>query len=77
CGQVVDAVNQHRQFLTTTDIPARRALMVAERELTTAIQELVLERLRGPRWDTIVGEVAARRRDPYAAASELLDGWPT
>ncbi|MEF3275922.1 MAG: methylmalonyl Co-A mutase-associated GTPase MeaB [Chloroflexus sp.] len=74
CAQIVDAVEQHRQHLTTTDTQIRRALVAAERELSAAVQELILERLRGPRWEAYINEIAARRRDPYAAAMALLDG---
>lgn len=72
CAQIVDAVEQHRQHLIASSSQSQRALSAAERELTAAVQELVLERLRGSRWSELVQQIAARQRDPYAAASELL-----
>lgn len=74
CAQIVDAVEQHRQHLANDGAHASRARALAERELVAAVQELILERLRGQRWEALVSEIASRRRDPYAAASELLDG---
>ncbi|MGQ9876066.1 MAG: methylmalonyl Co-A mutase-associated GTPase MeaB [Chloroflexus sp.] len=72
CAQIVDAVEQHRQHLIASNSQSQRALSAAERELTAAVQELVLERLRGSRWSELVQQIAARQRDPYAAANELL-----
>ncbi len=74
CAQIVDAVEQHRQYLANDGAQASRMRALAERELAAAVQELILERLRGQRWEELVKEIASRRRDPYAAASELLDG---
>jgi LAO/AO transport system kinase len=72
CAQIVDAIEQHRQHLIAANIKTQRALTAAERELTAAVQELILERLRGERWNELVQQIATRQRDPYAAASELL-----
>ncbi len=74
CAQIVDAVEHHRQHLVRDGAHAGRMRLLAERELVAAVQELILERLRGQRWEELVSEIASRRRDPYAAASELLDG---
>lgn len=74
CAQIVDAVDQHRHHLAADGAQAGRKRALAERELAAAVQELILERLRGPRWEAFVSDIAARRRDPYAAASELLEG---
>lgn len=74
CAQIVDAVEHHRQHLVRDGAHASRTRLLAERELVAAVQELILERLRGQRWEELVSEIASRRRDPYAAASELLDG---
>lgn len=72
CAQIVDAVEQHHQHLIASNNQSQRALSAAERELTAAVQELVLERLRSSRWSELVQQIAARQRDPYAAANELL-----
>jgi LAO/AO transport system kinase len=72
CAQIVDAIEQHRQHLIAANIKTQRALTAAERELTAAVQELILERLRGERWNELVQQIATRQRDPYAAAGELL-----
>lgn len=69
---IVEAVERHRAHLRSGDTAQARALAAAERELTAAVQELIVERLRGPAWQALVARIAARERDPYGAAEELL-----
>jgi LAO/AO transport system kinase len=71
---IVAAASEHHAHLRQSAQAEVRALAAAERELTAAVQELALERLRGPAWKTLAAQVAARTRDPYGAAAELLDG---
>ncbi len=72
CAQIVDAVEGHRFHLASSGAQATRARAAAERELTAAVQELVIERLRGSRWNDLVEAIVARQSDPYAAALALL-----
>jgi LAO/AO transport system kinase len=73
-----EAVLSHRAFLETDGRLDRRR----EDRLREELRTIVLERLRarvddvcaGERFDKLVGQVAARALDPYAAADELLSG---
>jgi LAO/AO transport system kinase len=71
-AEIVDAAARHRAHLRESGQAADRARAAAERELAAAVQELALERLRGPAWDALVARIAARTRDPYSAAEELF-----
>lgn len=69
---IVDAVARHAAHLEARGVAGAQAHAAAERELAAAVQELALERARGPAWEDLVARVAARERDPYGAAEELL-----
>jgi LAO/AO transport system kinase len=69
---IVEAAGHHVEHLRASGQAAERARAAAERELSAAVQELALERLRGQSWDDLVARIAARERDPYGAAIELL-----
>jgi LAO/AO transport system kinase len=69
---IVAAASEHNAHLRQSGQSGTRALGAAERELAAAVQELALERLRGPAWPSLVAQIAARARDPYSAAAELL-----
>lgn len=71
---IIDALARHRAHLRESGQGLERARAAAERELAAAVQELALERLRGPAWAALVGRIAARERDPYGAAEELARG---
>lgn len=73
-AEIVDAAARHAEHQRASGRAGGRALDAAERELSAAIQELALERLRGPAWADLVAQVAARARDPYTLAAELLGG---
>src|ERR1700693_1273319 len=73
--QLFDAVVAHRAHLEATgDAEARRRDRLRE-ELRGLVAADMAERAAtpcsGPRFETIVDEVAARTRDPYTAAEEL------
>lgn len=70
--EIVTAVERHADHLRSDDRAAVRALARAEAEVRAAVQELILERLRGPGWDEQVRRVAARAGDPYSVAEFLL-----
>ncbi|PDV98880.1 methylmalonyl Co-A mutase-associated GTPase MeaB [Candidatus Chloroploca asiatica] len=69
---IVDAAAHHLAYLRETGTTSQRALDAAERELIAAVQELAVERLRGPAWQDLVAMIASRERDPYTAAELLL-----
>ena len=72
CAEIVDALQTHAQHLRSSGQGSVRAKAAAERELSAAIQELALERVRGATWDDLITAIAARNRDPYSVAAELL-----
>ena len=71
-AEIVEAAERHRIHLHHSGQSAERARAAAERELSAAVQELALERVRGAPWEALVTRIAARARDPYGAALELL-----
>lgn len=71
-AEIVAAAGAHRTYLRNAAHTATTAQAHAERELAAAVQELLLEQLRGPRWATLVEQIATRTRDPYSAAGMLI-----
>src|SRR5436190_9555928 len=73
-----DAIGRHRSFLESSElVTARRHARQASelRAIAAArLQERAAALTRGDRFDALVDDVVARRRDPYGAASVLLDG---
>ncbi len=74
--ELFDAILAHKHHLETTgDADARRRARLRE-ELRGLVGAEMLERAAalcsGPRFETIVDEVADRTRDPYTAVEELL-----
>jgi LAO/AO transport system kinase len=74
--ELFDAIAAHKAHLETTgDADARRRARLRE-ELRGLVGAEMLVRAdalcSGPRFETIVDEVAARTRDPYTAVEELL-----
>jgi LAO/AO transport system kinase len=75
---VFDAIRDHRAALEASgEIVARRRARLRDelRALVAArMDEQAAALCRGPEFDAIVDEVAARQRDPYSAADALLPG---
>ena len=71
-AEIVEAAGRHIVHLRHSGQASVRARAAAERELSAAVQEIALERLRGTAWETLVTQIAARERDPYGAALELF-----
>jgi len=75
-----DAIGRHRSFLESSElVTARRHARQASelRAIAAArLQERAAALTCGDRFDALVDDVVARRRDPYGAASVLLDGEP-
>jgi LAO/AO transport system kinase len=74
--ELFEAIVAHRAHLEATgDADARRRARLRE-ELRGLVAAEMLDRAStvssGPRFETIVDEVARRVRDPYSAAEELL-----
>jgi LAO/AO transport system kinase len=70
------AVCDHRAFLERTGEIVRRREERVRDELRSIVGERLLVRAsdlcRGDAFDALVSDVAARRRDPYAAAADVL-----
>lgn len=72
-AEIIDAIEQHGSHLRTSDSGRRRLQQAAARELHAAVEEIVLERLRGPAWEQQVCRIAERETDPYSAAIKLIE----
>lgn len=73
CAAIVAAAKQHYAHLQHEGHAEARAYAAAERELSAALQAVVLERsCAGEQWTSLVHQIAQRSRDPYTAALELL-----
>ena len=72
----MDAVAQHRAYLTDHPEGQQRARVRAAIELETILREALLQRLLnriGPlELSRTIEQVAARAIDPYSAAEQLL-----
>lgn len=73
-----DVLRRHRDHLAVSgDLERRRAARAdaqLRRVLTTLLAARAASIATGDRWDALRAEVEQRRIDPWAAASELLDG---
>jgi LAO/AO transport system kinase len=82
-SQVVDAIQQHRDYLLESGIWVLRAQRQVRSELQTLVLQAVMNALRDrvtpEEWDTLIDDIANRERNPYTVARELerrigLDG---
>ncbi|MBI2911889.1 MAG: methylmalonyl Co-A mutase-associated GTPase MeaB [Chloroflexi bacterium] len=76
-GELVDALERHREFLEATgELSRRRASQARQRLLALAQRRWLATLLASPgaadALDRLSEAVAARARDPYSAAEELL-----
>jgi LAO/AO transport system kinase len=74
-ADLVAAIAKHREFASGTAAGSARRQRVAEFRLTKTAEDLLLERFhRGKTGGiaSLVPQVAERRTDPYAAATEVL-----
>jgi LAO/AO transport system kinase len=71
-----DAVKDHRAFLERTGLVHERRAARVRDEVRSIVAERLLVRAgdlcRGDGFDQLVDDVAQRRRDPYAAAADVL-----
>lgn len=74
-AQVVDAIQQHREYLTESGTLMQRAQRQIRSELQTLILQTVVDTLKSKvseeEWNTLVEDVVKRERDPYTVADEL------
>ncbi len=74
-AELVDAMEQHRVYLTTSGMLQQRAQRQVRSELHALILHTVMDTLNAKvseeEWNTLVDEIAKRERDPYSVADEL------
>ncbi len=73
--QVVDAMQQHREYLNESGMLMQRAQRQVRSELQALIVHTVMDTLKAKvseeEWNALVEDVARRERDPYTVADEL------
>ncbi len=74
-AQVVDAMQQHREYLKTSGTLLQRAQRQVRSELHALILHTVMDTLKAKvseeEWNTLIDDIAKRERDPYSVANEL------
>jgi len=74
-AQVVDAMQQHQEYLNTSGMLLQRAQRQVRSELQALILHTVMDTLQAKvseeEWNTLIEDVAKRKRDPYSVADEL------
>ncbi len=74
-AQVVDAMQQHQEYLNTSGMLLQRAQRQVRSELHALILHTVMDTLKEKvseeEWNTLVDDIAKRERDPYSVADEL------
>ena len=73
--QLVDALDQHRRYLTETGMMALRAQRQIRSELQALVLQAVANRLQSriseDEWNALVENIVEFKRDPYSVASDL------
>src|SRR3989442_10586132 len=73
--QLVDAVQQHRQYLLESGMLANRAQRQVRSEVESLVLHAVMNALRDEltedEWQKMLEDITARERDPYSVANEL------
>jgi LAO/AO transport system kinase len=73
--QLVESIQQHRQYLHESGVVVSRAQRQVRSELNALILHAVANALKAEmseeEWDAIIADVTHRERDPYTVASEI------
>lgn len=73
--KVVEAMQQHRDYLVTSGLLMQRAQRQVRSELQALILHTVMNTLKTQvseeEWATLIEDIATRERDPYSVADEL------
>jgi len=73
--KVVEAMQQHRDYLVTSGLLMQRAQRQVRSELQALILHTVMNTLKTQvseeEWAILIEDVATRERDPYSVADEL------
>ncbi len=74
-SEVVDAIQQHHEYLIESGILSQRSQRQVRSEVQSLILHSVMNALQAQvseeEWNTLVEDVTKRERDPYSVASEL------
>ncbi len=78
--ELVDTIDQHREFLRSSGLWGRRETARARQEILENARRILATQVRegpqGSTFDALVGEVVQRKLDPQSAAVKLLAGKP-
>lgn len=73
--QLIDAIQQHREYLTESGMMEHRAQRQVRSELQVLIMQAVANSLKAniseEEWNTLIADITKRERDPYSVAQEL------
>ncbi|HEU5227697.1 MAG TPA: methylmalonyl Co-A mutase-associated GTPase MeaB, partial [Ktedonobacteraceae bacterium] len=73
--QLIDAIQQHREYLTESGMMEHRAQRQVRSELQVLIMQAVANSLKShiseEEWNTLIADITSRQRDPYSVAQEL------
>lgn len=74
-GELVDAIQKHRNYLNESGVIQQRAQRQVKSELHAIILQTVMNKLKehvsDEEWNTLIDDVTRRERDPYTVAHEL------
>ncbi len=74
-SQLVDAIEQHRQYLLQSSMLAHRAQRQVRSEVEALVVHAVINALKNEvtadEWQKVLEDITARERDPYSVANEL------
>lgn len=75
--ELADAIGTHQAFLGEHDLRMKKEAARFADELREHLQRELLEKrlstLPGTRWNELIDEITARKRDMYSAADEILE----
>jgi len=73
--QLIDAIQQHREYLTESGMVEHRAQRQVRSELQVLIMQAVANSLKAKiseeEWNALIADITKRERDPYSVAQEL------
>src|SRR5690606_25233320 len=75
--ELVDALDDHREWLRSSDELAQRERRAAATRINAIAKDLAIDRMYDPEYrdelEAALDEVVRRRIDPHAAAASLID----
>jgi LAO/AO transport system kinase len=75
--ELVDAISSHQAYLEGNQLRTKKEAALFEDELRELLERELLQKtltaLPAARWNELIDEITARKRDVYAAADEILN----